>query len=175
MEYYPNATINEVDSANRAISTSIGHFAAEVLNVIPDQQAGKLARAGDRRRPLGADQSTQLRIDRCRRHSHHRSLPGDWPAQIGPHGQLAREVCADAIRRSFAGAEPSPAPMTNSACFSPLSLTTASYLTAVFRYGPSLRAMRLVKESFGASDGLSSVNYKDMFTWSETLFGDTFG
>jgi len=178
VEYYANAQVQEVDSLNRAIYTSLGYFDASVLNVIPDQQAGKIVRnsglavAGGNRwaaiDPLSYSSTVASDIH----------IIGDSQATGQPKsGHMANsqaKVCADAILRSFTGAGPNPEPMTNSACYSPLSLSTATWLTAVFRYDASLQQMQLVTESFGASHGASAENYHDMFTWAHTLFGDTF-
>lgn len=178
IEYYPNAEVQEIDSANRAIYTRIGYFDASVLNVIPNQQAGKILRdsglataGGNRWAPIdplsyGSTVASDIHII------------GDSQATGQPKsGHMANsqaKICADAILRSFNGLAPDPDPTTNSACFSPLSLTTATWLTAVFRYDAGLQQMQLVTESFGASDGANSNNYKEMFTWADTLFGDTF-
>ena len=66
------------------------------------------------------------------------------------------------------------APMTNSACYSPLSTNSASWLTGVFGYDATSDSMKLVAGSGGASRGVSRENYKDMFTWANSLFADTF-
>jgi len=178
IEYYPNADVFEVDSANRAVYTSIGNFSASVLNVIPNQQAGAIVRNTG----LATDSSglwaptDPLSYSSTVYSDIH--IIGDSQASGQPKsGHMANsqaKVCADAILRYFAGAEPRTEAMTNSACFSPLSLSTATWLTAVFRYDPNLQQMQLVPESFGSSNGPSSNNFKEMFTWADTLFGDTF-
>jgi len=178
VEYYPNTEIIEVDSANRAIYTSHGYFDASVLNVIPEQQAGKIVRniglataAGNRWAPIDPLSYRSDVVDDIH-------IIGDSQSTGQPKsGHMANsqaKICADAILRAFCGEAPSQAPMTNSAGFSPLSLTTASWLTATFRYNPNLQKMQLLQESFGTSDGPTSNNYKEMFTWADILFGDTF-
>jgi hypothetical protein len=85
------------------------------------------------------------------------------------------KVCADAILRAFAGdPTPDPAPTTNSACYSPITANTASWLTAVFAYNPSTKAMDVVPESFGEAPAATEENYEKMFDWAGNLFGDTF-
>ena len=65
---------------------------------------------------------------------------GDASATTQPKaGHIANQeakVCADALTRVFAGGAPDPAPVTNSACFSTITMTQASWLTAVFQYEP---------------------------------------
>jgi hypothetical protein len=89
------------------------------------------------------------------------------------------KVCADAITRRAAGlpvdtAERLANITTNSACFSPITATEASWLTAVFRYNVDTRAMGLVPGSLGEARRWNSENFRDMFSWSENLFADTF-
>jgi hypothetical protein len=78
------------------------------------------------------------------------------------------------VLRLLSGSQPFAAPMTNSACYSPISSTTASWLTAAFAYDPASQTMQLVPASYGASSGASTSNYKKMFEWANSLFGDTF-
>ena len=89
------------------------------------------------------------------------------------------KVCADAIvRRAFDLPVDTDERLnnitTNSACFSPITATQASWLTAVFRYNRDTGAMGLVPNSLGEAGGWNSENYREMFTWSENLFADTF-
>lgn len=94
------------------------------------------------------------------------------------------KICADAIVRLFLNGQPDPQPVANSACYSPITSTTASWLTAVYQYDPVDRKMKV------ASDGgrtivngapaapteaasINSDNFKNMGTWFRTLMGDT--
>jgi hypothetical protein len=71
-------------------------------------------------------------------------LIGDASATTQPKaGHIANQeakVCADALVRLFNGESPDPAPVTNSACFSTITMSQASWLTAVslVRRGQSL-------------------------------------
>lgn len=108
---------------------------------------------------------------------------GDSQASGQPKsGHMANsqaKVCADAIvRRAFDLPVDTDERLsnitTNSACFSPITATQASWLTAVYRYNRDTGAMGLVPNSLGEADGWNSENYREMFTWSENLFADTF-
>jgi sulfide dehydrogenase [flavocytochrome c] flavoprotein subunit len=58
---------------------------------------------------------------------------GDASATTQPKaGHIANQeakVCADALVRIFAGGAPDPAPVTNSACYSTITMNKASWLT----------------------------------------------
>jgi hypothetical protein len=89
------------------------------------------------------------------------------------------KICADAILRRAAGDsldsdERLDNLTTNSACFSPINANEASWLTAVFRYNRETGNMGLVPDSLGEAHNWNSENYRDMFSWSENLFADTF-
>lgn len=91
------------------------------------------------------------------------------------------KICADAIVRLMGGTQPDPAPVANSACYSPITATTASWLTAVYQYDPATASMKVAFNN-GVTTGatpiesttISSKNFQQMNTWFNTLMGDTF-
>ena len=178
LEYYTNAMISEVDSSTRTVYTSIGNFSASVLNVLPPQQAGWIVR----RAGLAADPTGRwapvnpLSYESASVANIH--VIGDSQATGQPKsGHMASsqaKVCADAILRSFAGLAPHPAPATNSACYSPISSSKASWLSANYQYDPATRTMKLVSDSFGEAKEANGDNYEDMFQWADNVFADSF-
>ena len=103
---------------------------------------------------------------------------GDSSATTQPKaGHIANQeakVCADAIVRLLAGGSPDPAPVTNSACYSTITMSQASWLTAVFQYNATTASMQAVAASSGASAGWDSGNYREMGTWFKALMADSF-
>jgi sulfide dehydrogenase [flavocytochrome c] flavoprotein subunit len=94
------------------------------------------------------------------------------------------KICADAILRLFLNGQPDPQPVANSACFSPITSSTASWLTAVYQFDPADRKMKVASSGGktvinGApatateAAAINSDNFKDMGTWFQTLMGDT--
>lgn len=91
------------------------------------------------------------------------------------------KICADAIIRALAGQSPDPAPVANSACYSPITASTASWLTAVYQYDAGTRKMLLAAnggQTAGArateSASISASNFRQMNTWFNSLMGDSF-
>ena len=82
------------------------------------------------------------------------------------------KVLADAIPKLLTGQALNQAPATSSACYSPITMTTASWLTGVFHYDPATRTM-LVK-SIAEAPSLSASNYKDMSQWFTAPMQHTF-
>ena len=91
------------------------------------------------------------------------------------------KICADAIIRGLAGQSPDPAPVANSACYSPVTASTASWLTAVYQYDPVSQKMLLAAQggqTAGArateSASITAANFRQMNTWFNSLMGDSF-
>lgn len=96
------------------------------------------------------------------------------------------KICADAIVRLMSGQQPDPAPVANSACYSPITASTASWLTAVYQYDSVNRKFVVANGDGKGTGGLtagakpveaasaSSENFKQMNTWFNTLMGDSF-
>lgn len=74
----------------------------------------------------------------------------------------------------LAGLQPDPSPVTNSACYATITMTQASWLTAVFQYNPAVAAMAATAAGSGASTGWDASNFKDMNTWFNALMADSF-
>jgi NADH dehydrogenase FAD-containing subunit len=94
--------------------------------------------------------------------------------KAGHIGNQEAKVCADALARIFSGGQPDPSPVTNSACYSTITMTQASWLTAVFQYDTATRAMAAVAASAAASAGWNADNFEQMSTWFKALTADTF-
>jgi len=94
------------------------------------------------------------------------------------------KICADAIVRRFQNVPLDPQPVANSACFSPITASTASWLTAVYQYDAADGKMKVAsnggKITFNGvtatpteAASITSDNFQDMGTWFKTLMLDT--
>lgn len=180
IEYHTNAEVTQVDPASMTLYTANANFHGDVVNLIPRQKAGKLilsqglanATSG---RFAGVDvlsyASTVAGADKVH-------IIGDSSATTQPKaGHIANQeakVCADAISRLLSGLQPDAAPVTNSACFSTITMSQASWLTAVFQYDATAKAMAGVAAAGGASTGWSKDNFDEMNTWFKALMADSF-
>ena len=105
---------------------------------------------------------------------------GDASATSQPKaGHVANQeakVCADAIVRLMASpALPvDQAPITNSACYSPITATTASWLSVVYHYDPVGKTMVPAAGQPQEARSITTGNYSQMKTWFSTLMQDTF-
>ena len=178
--YLANEEVLSVDPDKMTVTTTIKTHSANVINLIPPQKAGKLvADAG--LLPVGGRFATvnPLTYESTIKPNIH--VLGDAAATGQPKaGHIANQeakVCADAIVRAFAGLAPDLAPVTNSACYSTITMTQASWLTAVYQYDASSLpgVMKLATPpGVAASVGWNTENFKDMNTWFNALMADSF-
>ncbi|MGV6821196.1 MAG: NAD(P)/FAD-dependent oxidoreductase [Parvularcula sp.] len=184
IDYRPNSPVTKIDPNGQWIETSAGRVHGDLVNYIPQQRAAGIVRKA------GLLPKGQLwaPVDPL---SYESTMPGregiyvvgDSQGTSQPKsGHMANsqaKVCADAILRSLAG-RPLDDPQrlraltTNSACFSPITATEASWLTAVFQYDQASGAMKVVPASLAESGGWNRENFSDMYSWSRNLWGDTF-
>jgi sulfide dehydrogenase [flavocytochrome c] flavoprotein subunit len=178
LTYQPGVTVDSIDAATGILQTSVGAIRGDVVNAIPRQRAGAivtgsgLGLAADGRW-AGVDLTSyeSLVVDGIH-------VIGDAHASAQPKaghiGNQEAKICADAIVRAFRGLEPDPAPVTNSACYSPVTMGTAGWLTAVFAKDPAQNAMVTVGGAATESSRASSDNYEKMSKWFGTLMAETF-
>ncbi len=176
IDYRPNSIVTKVDESTNSVTFEENgvtkRLSAKVLNIIPNQKAapivfkaqinsGKFAPVN----PLSYESLIANDI----------YIIGDSQATSQPKaghiGNSEAKICADAILRKLNNIALYPSPKTNSACYSPVSSTKASWLSAVYRYDPVTSQMVL---AFKDSGQATTKNYKKMFLWSENLFADTF-
>lgn len=153
----------------------------QVLNVIPPARAGSVAYSmgllPSGSRFVDVDLSTYAAA--ANPHIH---VIGDAHNSTQPKaGHIANseaKVCADALLRSLGViATPALPPVTNSACYSPISKAEASWTMAGYRYSadPALlphQRMQRIPESFAEADKVTSDHYKMMLAWYNNLVAD---
>ncbi len=190
IEYYPNASVQSVDSNTRSIVTSAKTVnQAKVLNYIPNQRAGAIAAGLPVNasgfvpvNPLTYGTASYPNIhvigDAC-------AVPASDGKAVPKSGHMANseaKVCADAILRVFNGEMPDTDIATSSACFSPITNKTASWLSTNFIYGDIFDAsgnvkgkgMHRVDIGEAPPNSVDGDSYQDMFTWAESIFADSY-
>lgn len=170
---------------NEKSGPAVAQFTAEVVNLIPQQQAGRIV-----------IDTLQDKLDATGRWAPVNELSYEVRGLAGVHvigdaisssqpkaghiGNQEAKICADAILRmdfTPVGA-PYAKPVTNSACYTPISSTTATWLTAVFAYDTNLGKMVLVDppgvvEPSGGTP--TTTAYRQMDKWFAGLMEDAFG
>jgi len=203
IQYVPNAKVDSVNLATKSITVTTDggatfkSYTANVLNYIPNQKAGSIAAPfADASgfvpvEPLSY--SVKQAIDGVVYSNVHVigdacKLPGydlsGKPVTVPKSAHMANseaKVCADAIIRSLGGfGYPDDNIATNSACYSPITKSVASWLSTSFVYGsvgtaPNL-ATGMIRTDLGEAplERISSDGFQEMFIWANNLFADSF-
>ena len=115
----------------------MGTVVGDVVNAIPPQRAGKVVLdngLANRRRPwAGVNAATFESTAAAGVHVIGDSCSAGIP-KAGHIGNQEGKTAADAILRAFRGLAPDTDLVVNSACYSPITASTASWLTAVYQY-----------------------------------------
>jgi sulfide dehydrogenase [flavocytochrome c] flavoprotein chain len=193
VDYRPGCTVTNVDSANRLVSydqlsngatvVSNAKIQAAVLNPIPPQRAPQLLKnagllSDDPLKPFApvnvlTYQSTKDPFIHVIGDASLTTQP-----KAGHIGNQQGKTCADAILRVLSGRPMNTQVVTNSACYTPITSTTATWLSALYQYDPATGAMVILAQhnngSAIAAASATTDNYQDMQRWFTTLMGDTF-
>jgi len=184
VDYRSGCTVTNVNSSQRTISYTQGAFSetitAGVLNPIPPQRAPKLLVDVGLTDAGGFAPVNVLSYESTKKAGIH--IIGDASSTTMPKaghiGNQQAKTCADAILRLLQGRQPDPAPVTNSACFTPITSTTATWLSAVYQYDPTTGKMIIpTQHNSGkaiAATAATTENYQDMLKWFNTVMKDTF-
>lgn len=187
LSFVPNAAA----SGPKAISTNTTSVKMEVVNLIPKMQAGALARSvlggvsgldSDSRWALVDEKTYQSPVPNV--YVIGDSIKSANQPKAGHIGNQQAKVCADAILREFSSVAFYDAPVTNSACFTPVTTSyntkygaMASWLTATFRYGQDtdqLYRMLKVSTNIESPGAASKDNFESMGKWFSSLMQDVF-
>ncbi len=179
--YVANAAVDHVDVATRQVFYTVGGATSpssatfDVFNPIPPHRAGRIAQdaglvpAGGRW--VGVDVLSYEVPSSPGVHVIGDAI-GTTQPKSGHMANAQAKVAADAIVRLFGGRALDPAPATSSACYSPITMSTASWLTAVFHYDPATRTMQV--KSIGEAPAITRGNFSQMNKWFTGLMADTF-
>ncbi len=156
IEYRPNSSVNEVDLGGRALVTELGdRVAGDVLNLIPPQRAGNIARDAGvitaNNRWCEVDWTT---MESVRVKNVHVLGDATLSAPAMPKsGHMANQhgkAAAAAIVELMNGRTPLP-PMMANTCYSYIDGTQAIHVASVHRYVAEKRTMETVPGSGGLS------------------------
>jgi hypothetical protein len=182
IDYRPGVSGIMVDKLNRSLTFSQAGapqiINAKVISLIPPHRAGLVTELAGVNNASGGRWAgvDVLSYESSAVAGIH--VIGDASSTTQPKaGHIANQeakVCADAIVRLLQGQQPDPAPVTNSACYSPITSNTASWLTVVYQYNVTSKTMVAAGAGVVEADTISSDNFQQMNTWFKTLMSDTF-
>ncbi len=181
LKYVPNAEIERVDAATRTLHLVMqGAHKVDVLNVIPPQQAGAVARkaglANVGERWCGVDVLSYESTRHPRVH-----VLGDAianPPGMPKSGHMANQeakVCAGAIAALSLGQPVPDQPIIANTCYSFISHNEAIHVAGVYRYDAAKRTMVPAPGAGGLSPAPNMAEGVFAMGWATNIIADTLG
>ncbi len=181
VEYRPNLVLTDVDAATLTAKFEVDEpLKVDVLNVLPPQGAGAIARAAGvitaNDRWCEVDFRTMESIKVPNVH-----VLGD-AIQIAPNmpksGHMANQhakVCAAAIVALQSGQAPDPEPVMSNTCYSFLTDRDAVHVASVHRYDAQQKTMLPVPGAGGLSPAMNPQEGAFGLMWAANIWADTLG
>ena len=180
IEYRPNNALVDVDVATRTAILDFDDVRADVLNVIPPQRAGGIARNAG----LITANGRWCEVDFLSYESiavRNVHVLGD-SVMAAPgmpkSGHMANQhgkVCAAAIIELLHGNQPDASPLITNTCYSFVSEKDAIHVASVHQYDPEQRTMVPIEGAGGLS---ASANEAEGFiaeSWGTNIWNDVLG
>lgn len=189
VDYRPRVKVVNVNASTKTVTytrvindvTETVTVTAAVLNPIPPQRASQLfinsglMLVDEKFVPVDSASFESMAVDNI-------YIIGDAcnPGSIPKAGHIANQeakTCASAILQNLLGyGETSGlSPVLNSACFTPVTSTLATWLSAVYQYDLVTHAYLIQDGGAIAASSATTENYNKMNSWFGALMSDTFG
>ncbi len=175
LEYRPNAEIKEVSGT--LAKFEFEDVKADVLNVIPPQRAGDLARTAGlitvNNRWVGVNWQTMEST----------AVPGvhvlgdaTFPAPLMPKsGHMANQhakVAAAAIIQLLQGQPVNATPVVMNTCYSYVTARDVIHVASVHQYDAAEKTFKTVAGSGGVSAAANQVEGRYAWSWAQNIWGD---
>jgi NADPH-dependent 2,4-dienoyl-CoA reductase/sulfur reductase-like enzyme len=181
LEYVPNAEVESVDAKTRTLELKVqGKQKSDVLNLIPPQRAGAIAR----RAGLASVGGRWCGVDFLSYESTvHKGIHvlGDSVAGapgMPKSGHMANQeakVCAGAIAAQSLGQPIPQMPIIANTCYSFVSQSEVIHVASVYRYDPAKKTMVVSPDSGGLSAAPTAVEALYAMSWAGNIMNDTLG
>ena len=178
IDYRPNSEIADVDVKGMTIKLQFGDVKGDVLNVVPPQRAGDIARQAGlitaNNRWCGVDWMTCESVAVKGIH-----VLGDatlsaslMPKSASMANQHAK-VCAAAVIALIKGQPVNPQPMMMNTCYSFVDAKNVIHVASVHQYSVADKTMTVVKGSGGVSDKPSELEGTYAWGWARNIWADS--
>jgi sulfide dehydrogenase [flavocytochrome c] flavoprotein chain len=177
VEYRPNSGLVDVDVSTMTAKLDFEDVRADVLNVVPPQRAGRIAReaglitANDRW--CDVDFLTYESVAVKNIH-----VLGDAimaAPQMPKSGHMANQhakVCAAAVIALLHGDAPNPEPIVTNTCYSFVSDRDVVHVASVHAYDREKKTMLIVDGAIGVSPGPSALEGQYAESWGRNIWND---
>lgn len=180
VEYRPGSELQDVDVRTKTVKLLQGDVRGDVVNIIPPQRAGKIARdtglANVNNRFCGVDwltyESTAVKGVHVTGDST-QSAPG-----MPKSGHMANQhgkICADAIIALMGGRAVNDEPMIANTCYSWVSDREVVHVASVHQFDKAKKTMVAVPGAGGLSPAPSVKEGAFAMGWAEAIWDDMLG
>ena len=178
VEYRPNSGLVDVEVTTLTAKLDFEDVKADVLNVIPPQHAGGIARALGMANANGHFcQVDFLTYESTAQRNIHVLGDAIQPAELMPKSaHMANQhgkVCAAAVVALLTDREVNPAPIIANACYSYVDDTEVAHIASVHRYEPEKKTMIVVAGSGGLSMRANREELLYADAWARNIWADT--
>ena len=180
LEYRPNAELKEVDASRNLARFEFEDVKADVLNVVPPQRAGDIARsaglANVNARWVGVNWLTMESTAAAGVH-----VLGDatFSAPAMPKsGHMANQhakVAAAAIIQLLKGEAVNATPLVMNTCYSYVTATDAMHVASVHPYDSAEKTFKAVPGSGGVSAAAGPAEGRYAWSWAQNVWHDMLG
>ena len=180
IEYRGNAAVKTVNPRANTVATDFDTVRGDVLNVIPPQRAGNIARSAGlitaNNHWCGVD---WLSTESVAVKGIHVLGDATLSAPAMPKsGQMANQhakLAAAAIIELMNGRQPSQTPLISNTCYSYLSDTAAVHVASVHTYDPKDKTLKTVPGAGGLSPARNEVEAFYGWGWAQNVWADMLG
>jgi len=178
IEYRPNNVLVDVDLATRTAKfETADDVKADVLNVVPPQRAGAIARAAG----VITANNRWCEVD----FRSFESVRGKGVHVLGDAIQIAQampksghmannhgKIAAAAILRMLAGQEPNPSPVLTNTCYSYITDKDVVHVASVHQWDAEKKTVLPVPNSGGLSPAMNELEGTYANAWARNIWAD---
>jgi len=178
IEYRGNAAVAGVDAKAMTVRTDFDTIKGDVLNVIPPQRAGDVAKPfiNANNRWCGVD---WLSMESTAAKGVHILGDATLSAPLMPKsGHMANQharLAAAAIVELMNGRPPSPTPLITNTCYSFVSDKEVIHVASVHTYDPKDKVLKVVPGSGGVSSQRNEIEGIYGWGWAQNIWADMLG
>ena len=180
IEYRGNTAVTAVDAKARTVRTDFDTIRGDVLNVVPPQRAGDIAKSAGlitaNDRWCGVD---WLSMESVAVKGIHVLGDATLSAPVMPKsGHMANQhakIAAAAIIELMNDRKPSPEPMVTNTCYSYVSDKEVIHVASVHRYDPAQKTLVTVPGAGGVSAQRTELEGVYGWGWAQNIWADMLG
>ena len=179
VEYRGNHVLTDVDAATRTAKFEVQDpVKADVLNVVPPQRAGAIARsagvvtANDRWCDVDFLTFESVKVKNVHVLGDAIQIAAGMPKSGHMANQHAK-VCAAAVVALLSGQAPNPTPVLTNTCYSFITDKDVVHVCSVHQYDKEKKTVLAVPGSGGVSPAMSEIEGRYAFSWAKNIWADT--